>query len=123
MVHCSERGAEIIVGDKSHLNMWEQGGIAQVGHVYVKQIENLENGTFDLNKLESMVSDHSDRCCSQTKVICIENSQNWCGGRILPMDFIEKCADLCQKYDIKLHLDGSRIMNVINIMFFLFKKA
>jgi threonine aldolase len=70
-----ERGAEIIVGEKSHLNMWEQGGIAQVGHVYVKQIENLEDGTFDLNRLESMISDHSDRCCSATKLICIENSQ------------------------------------------------
>ena len=70
-----ERGAEIIVGDKSHVNMWEQGGIAQVGHVYVKQIENLEDGTFDLNRLESMISDHTDRCCSATKLVCIENSQ------------------------------------------------
>ena len=48
--------------------MWEQGGIAQVGHVYVKQAENLEDGTFDLIKLEKMISDHTDRCCSATKV-------------------------------------------------------
>ncbi len=30
MVHCEERSSEIIVGEKSHFNMWEQGGIGQV---------------------------------------------------------------------------------------------
>ena len=58
----------LLVGDKSHINMWEQGGIAQVGHVYVRQAENLEDGTFDLTKLENMIADHTDRCCSATKV-------------------------------------------------------
>ena len=28
--HCYERGCEIIVGDKSHINLWEQGGVSQV---------------------------------------------------------------------------------------------
>jgi hypothetical protein len=30
MVHCYERGSDIIVGDRSHLNLWEQGGLSQV---------------------------------------------------------------------------------------------
>ena len=30
MAHCDERGCDIIVGDKSHINLWEQGGISQV---------------------------------------------------------------------------------------------
>lgn len=30
MVHCRERGDEIIVGDLSHLHIYEQGGSAQV---------------------------------------------------------------------------------------------
>lgn len=30
MSHCYERGSEIIVGDKSHFNLWEQGGVSQV---------------------------------------------------------------------------------------------
>lgn len=30
MVHCKERGDEIIVGDLSHLHIYEQGGSAQV---------------------------------------------------------------------------------------------
>lgn len=30
MVHCRERGDEIIVGDLSHIHIYEQGGCAQV---------------------------------------------------------------------------------------------
>ena len=30
MTHCYERDSEIIVGDKSHFNLWEQGGVSQV---------------------------------------------------------------------------------------------
>lgn len=30
MVHCKERGDEIIVGDLSHMHIYEQGGCAQV---------------------------------------------------------------------------------------------
>lgn len=30
MVHCRERGDEMIAGDLSHLHIYEQGGSAQV---------------------------------------------------------------------------------------------
>lgn len=30
MVHCRERGDEVIVGDLSHIHIYEQGGCAQV---------------------------------------------------------------------------------------------
>lgn len=30
MAHCWQRGAEVVVGDQSHLYLWGQGGMAQV---------------------------------------------------------------------------------------------
>lgn len=111
MAHCNERGSEIIIGDRSHYNLWEQGGVSQVANVYAKQITNLDDGTFDLEKLESMISDHTDIHCPKTRVVCIENTHNWCGGRVLPSKFVEDLHSLCAKYDVKIHLDGSRIMN------------
>ena len=36
MVHCDERGSEIIIGAKSHFNLWEQGGISQVNNSSLK---------------------------------------------------------------------------------------
>lgn len=34
MVHCDRRGCEVIVGDKSHMLLWEQSGVAQVCHSF-----------------------------------------------------------------------------------------
>lgn len=30
MVHSKQRGGEVIVGDKCHILLWEQGGASQV---------------------------------------------------------------------------------------------
>lgn len=112
MVHCNERGSEAIVGDKSHYHLWEQGGLGQIAGIYTRQIETLADGTYDLKVLESMLPDSSDRCCGRVKMVAIENSHNWCGGRILPMEFLEKLGVLCRERNIKVHVDGSRIMTV-----------
>lgn len=37
MVHCRERGDEMIVGDLSHLHIYEQGGSAQVSELHSQQ--------------------------------------------------------------------------------------
>lgn len=38
MVHCRERGDEMIVGDLSHLHIYEQGGSAQVSEAPASSI-------------------------------------------------------------------------------------
>ncbi len=63
--------------------------------MYSKQIENLDDGTFDLEKLVSYINDSSDRQCTKTQLVCIENTHNYTGGRVLPLDFIEKVSLFC----------------------------
>ena len=36
-----------------------------------------------------------------------------CGGRVIPLSFFDELHELCARYDIKLHLDGSRIVNAM----------
>lgn len=111
MSHCNERGCEVIVGDQSHFNLYEQGGVSQVGGVYSRQVPNLSDGTFDLELVEDLIQDHTDAHCTKTKVICVENTQNHCGGKVLPTKFLDDLHSLCVKHDIKVHLDGSRLFN------------
>ena len=42
MSHCWGRGLEVILGDKSHIHIYEQGGIAQVRNLihYAVFLEN-----------------------------------------------------------------------------------
>ncbi|XP_078081812.1 threonine aldolase 1 isoform X2 [Mustelus asterias] len=91
MCHCRERGAELIVGDQAHIHIHEQGGAAQIAGIHSRVVKNLPDGTFDLNEVESKVRRHyPDSHYPRTSVICLENTQNLTGGRVLPLSFLQE---------------------------------
>jgi threonine aldolase len=44
-------------------------------------------------------------------LVSLENTQGTVGGQPLPLSYIQQVADLCQRYDLHLHIDGARIFN------------
>ena len=111
MTHCNQRGSEILVGDQSHITIYEQGGVAQIAGVHPQQIKNLPDGTLDLVELEAKIRPVLDDHFPVTRLICIENTQNATGGRVIKPEYMDKLAALAKKHNIKLHLDGGRIIN------------
>ncbi|XP_078081811.1 threonine aldolase 1 isoform X1 [Mustelus asterias] len=112
MCHCRERGAELIVGDQAHIHIHEQGGAAQIAGIHSRVVKNLPDGTFDLNEVESKVRRHyPDSHYPRTSVICLENTQNLTGGRVLPLSFLQEIRALADRYKLPLHMDGARLMN------------
>lgn len=107
---CPNRGSEIIVGDNSHIFLFEQSGAAQFGGVSPRTIKNLPDGTFDLNAVNAAIRD-DDIHEPSTKLICIENTHNACGGKVLPISFMKDLRALAN--NIPIHLDGARIWNAI----------
>ena len=107
---CPNRGSEIIVGDNSHIFLFEQSGAAQFGGVSPRTIKNLPDGTFDLNAVKLAIRD-DDIHEPSTKLICIENTHNACGGKVLPISFMKDLRALAN--NIPIHLDGARIWNAI----------
>lgn len=45
LVHCDIRGSEVILGDNSHIHIYENGGIATLGGVHPRTVRNNEDGT------------------------------------------------------------------------------
>lgn len=43
--------------------------------------------------------------------IYVRNVQNKCGGRVLPVEYMEKLAEAVHSRGLKLHVDGARCMN------------
>ncbi|XP_051889116.1 threonine aldolase 1 isoform X1 [Pristis pectinata] len=112
MCHCRERGAELIVGDQAHIHLFEQGGSAQIAGIYSSVIKNLPDGTFDLNEVEANIRrDYPDPHITRTSLICLENTQNVKGGRVLPLSFLQEVRDLADTYSLPIHMDGARLMN------------
>ncbi|KAI4873182.1 hypothetical protein NFI96_019311, partial [Prochilodus magdalenae] len=112
MVHCRERGDELIVGDLSHLHVYEQGGSAQLAGVHSRTVTTLADGTFDLNQLESKIRHgYPDPHYPRSRLVCLENTHNIQGGRVLPLSFLQELRSLADKYGLAVHMDGARIMN------------
>lgn len=49
--------------------------------------------------------------CPETKIVALENTHNRHGGTILPQEEILRVKDVCDEFDLILHLDGARIWN------------
>lgn len=114
LVWCNKRGSEIIVGDNSHMFLYEQGGAAQFGGVSMRTVKNLEDGTMNIDEIKSAIRE-PDIHEPITKVVCIENTHNACGGKVLPISFLEELNDLTIQQKIQVHMDGARIWNALNV--------
>jgi len=110
LAHCSERGAEVLLGDKSHIHIYEQGGVAQLGGVHPRTLHNLPDGTFSLEELQLKIRE-DDPHCPVTSLVAFENSHNKCGGIAVSQDWISELSAVCRKNNLPLHCDGARIFN------------
>ncbi|XP_026332994.1 probable low-specificity L-threonine aldolase 2 [Hyposmocoma kahamanoa] len=110
MVHCNKRGSEALLGDCSHIFKYEQGGAAHLGGVLLSTLRNKPDGTFDLKEMESRIRGF-DIHEPVTNLVAVENTHNYCGGKVLPMTWLDELADLCKKHSIPIHMDGARLFN------------
>lgn len=109
LAHCG-RGDEAIMGDLSHTFLSEAGGIAALGGVHPRPIPNLRDGTMEPERLrEAIRADNPHYPIS--RLICLENTHNRCGGYALSANYIEQVAEIAHENSLSLHLDGARIFN------------
>lgn len=112
LAHCDVRGSEVILGDNSHIHVYENGGISTIGGVHPRTLKNNPDGTIDINSIESAIRDpKGELVYPTTRLICLENSHANCGGRCLPVDYIDRVGEVARKHGLKLHIDGARIFN------------
>ncbi len=109
LAHCG-RGDEVILGDKSHTFLYEAGGISALGGVHSCQIPNQADGTLLLEDIRSAVRGENIHF-PKTRLICLENTQNRCGGTALPLEYHRAVYALAREHGISLHIDGARIFN------------
>ena len=110
MTHCPGHGDEVLLGDRSHISIYEQGGVAQLGGVHPRTIRNLPDGTLDLDDLQRKILPE-DQHFTVSRVICVENTHNEMGGRAIRPEFMEKVAEIAREKNLKIHVDGARIFN------------
>jgi len=109
LTHCG-RGAEVILGDRSHTYLFEQGGMAALGGIMPFPIPNQPDGTLRLVDVERAIRADNVHF-PRTRLVCLESTHNMCNGTPLTAEYITQVARLAHDHNLRVHLDGARVFN------------
>lgn len=108
MTH-TQRGDEIILGEKSHIYINEVGGIAYLAGVQTALVTEID-GVMDAGAVEGKIRSKNIHF-PETSLICVENTHNKAGGRVIPLEAMKSIHDVGLRHGVPVHLDGARIYN------------
>lgn len=106
----TQRGDEVLCGYRSHIYRREQAAMATLGSLQARPILEDSGGMLPLPDIEAAIQT-DDIHHPVTRLICLENTHNSCGGQPLTPEYTAAVADLAREYGLKLHLDGARLFN------------
>jgi threonine aldolase len=109
LTHCG-RGDEIILGTRSHTFLFEAGGSASLGGIHHYAIPNQPDGTLPVQEIEAAIRP-DDVHAPCTRLICLENTHNRCGGAVLTAAYTDAVGELARRRGLCVHLDGARVFN------------
>ena len=109
LVHC-QRGHEVIVGNQSHIYLNEAGGMSALGGIQPCPVRNQPDGTLALDDIRTSIRTE-DVHHPITRLICLENTQNICGGVPLTPEYTRQVGEIARRNELSLHIDGARIFN------------
>lgn len=107
-VHCRP-GDAVILERRAHPNIAEGGGPAVIAGVMMRSVDG-DRGVFTAEQAAQYVGVRGTHT-SKTALISVENTSNQGGGTIWPLETLAGIRALCDEREIKMHMDGARLMN------------
>jgi len=105
----TQPGDEIIVEESAHVYNYEGGGPAFVSGLVIRAVKG-KRGAFTLDQVAERIKPKKPHFAPIT-LICFENTHNYAGGAVFPLENIIEISEFARKNNIKTHLDGARIFN------------
>ncbi len=105
----AEPGSEVLCEQNCHIFYYESGHPAALAGVQLHPVPG-HNGALSPEMLKSRVRP-DDIHFPPTRLVCVENTHNRCGGRVIPMTSARALYEWASKEGIAVHLDGARIWN------------
>lgn len=109
-VHCIP-GDELLINSTGHIARFEGGAPAALSGITVRGID-APHGLLDVDDLHDQPARDDQHLC-RTRLVCLENTTNLGGGRIYPLEQLQRVAQWAWTHDLKMHLDGARLFNAI----------
>src|SRR4051812_14589519 len=103
-------GDQVILERYTHPVIAEGGGPAAHSGVMMQPIDGL-GGMFTAAQLEAVLNDPADRYQPRSRLVCVEQTTNYGGGRVWPLEQIRDVLAVARAHGLRAHLDGARLMN------------
>jgi threonine aldolase len=103
-------GDELLAEESSHVLLSELGGPAVHSGLVTRGLAGT-SGRFTAEHIRAAYRDRTSMHVSPTRLVVVENTHNSSGGRVWPLVEIDAVVDTCRELDIRVHLDGARLMN------------
>jgi len=102
---------EVVCYSGAHIYKYEGGGLMGNSGVSVRLLDG-DRGVFTSDEVDQNING-DDAHLPNTSVVSLENTVNKGGGCYYRLDQIKEIAHVCEKNDLKLHLDGARVFNAL----------
>ncbi len=109
-LHCKP-GDELICEEGCHIYNYEQGAYASLSGIAVRAIRG-DNYELSLSHVAEMIRP-DDEHTPRTTLVCLENTHNKGGGKILNFDDVVEICSWAHENGLKTHLDGARLFNAV----------
>ena len=107
-VHC-HHGAEVLCEEACHIFRYETGHPAAVWGVQLHTVRG-HKGALSPETLKLHLRPDNIHM-PPTQLICMENTHNRHGGRVIPLTSMKAVFDWSREIGVPVHLDGARIWN------------
>lgn len=104
-------GDEIIMDRTSHAIHYEGGAPAFISGVMVRPLDG-DRGVFTEEDVLAAIRP-DDPHAPRTRLVSVENTSNFGGGRVWPMGTLMAVTDIAERHGLNVHMDGARLMNAV----------
>ncbi len=111
-VHVRPGGDELLLDRTAHPVVAEAGGPAQLSGAMIRVLDG-DRGIFTAEQLREALRGRGGRYAPRPRVVSVEQTTNFGGGRIWPLDTIAEVLEVAREHRLRAHLDGARLMNAV----------
>jgi len=107
----TQPGDEVIMDRFAHIFNNEAAAGAVLSGLQLNPIDG-SAGVITADQIEPLIRPGSLHQPA-TRVIALENTHNAAGGRVFPLEEMQRVKRLAESHDVKVHLDGARLCNAV----------
>jgi threonine aldolase len=103
-------GTEVLCESAAHIARAELGAHGAITGLTMRTWTH-PDGYADLDAIDSMLAPDLGPFFVKTDCVSVENTHNFAGGRVQPLDVLRGLRELADRRGVDVHLDGARIWN------------